>query len=69
MSAVQVDDGHPDGHDMILPPQGVQQTLTCCSITPHFVVTGSQDGKLCYYLVESLHQVCSPLACIALSLC
>ncbi len=40
-----------DEFDMVLPPQGSNQHITCVAATQHFIITGSRQGIIAYYLV------------------
>eukprot|EP00798_Chlamydomonas_sp_ICE-L_P012670 gene12669-15902_t len=43
-----------DEFDVVLPPQGQPQHITCVAISEHFVITGSKQGILSYFLVEHI---------------
>ncbi|GFH09592.1 WD_REPEATS_REGION domain-containing protein, partial [Haematococcus lacustris] len=38
--------------DLVLPPPGKVQTVLCVALTPDFIITGSKQGELTYYLLE-----------------
>ncbi|GLC35581.1 hypothetical protein PLESTB_000191100 [Pleodorina starrii] len=40
----------PDEHDVVIPGPGQPANITCVSLTPTFVITGSRTGTLSYYL-------------------
>lgn len=46
-----------DEYDMMLPPQGQNQTITAVAVTEHFVITACRQGIIAYYLAEDCSSV------------
>jgi len=46
-----------DDFDKLLPPPGQVQTLTCLMVTDTFIITGSEQGTISYYLAEDVSPV------------
>lgn len=53
-----IEEGHGDDDEMVLPPPTASnQTITCVALTDHFIVTGSKQGIICYYLAQDMSLV------------
>ena len=46
-----------DELDQVIPSPGQNMTVTCVALTQHFIITGSRQGVIAYYLASDVSPV------------